>query len=134
MNKCVFCSIVSGEKEDFVIWENEKFMALLEIEPAKPGHCMLIPRQHIDYFFDLDDNLYAEMFTTAKKLAERLKVAMNVKRIGMAVVGFSVPHAHLHLIPLNKENELFPPSLFTKANLEELRMMQERIKAQLKDI
>jgi len=132
MTNCTFCDIIAGKKKDYKIWEDDKFIALLDIEPFRLGHCMLIPKKHIDYFFDLDDALYSEIFLAAKKLEGPLKKATNAKRIGIAVVSFSVPHAHLHLIPLHKENELFDPKLFTKAKHEELVEVQNKIIQRLK--
>lgn len=134
MYKCIFCDIAQHKREDYVVWEDEKFMAFLDINPANPGHCMLIPKNHVDYFFNLDDELYYGLFRTAKKLSEPLRLAMNAKRIGIAVVGFDVPHAHLHLVPLHGSNELFDPKKFTKATQEELKKTQNIIKQHINDL
>lgn len=124
---CRFCDIAQHKVQDYVIWENNNFLAFLDLNSAKEGHCMLVPKKHVDYFFDLDDNLYHEMFFVAKKLSEPLRQAMDAKRIGMAVVGFDVPHAHLHLVPLHGSNELFDPSKFRKLSQQELKNTQNKL-------
>ena len=134
MENCKFCDIVNGKVNDYKIWENDKFLVFLDATPANPGHCMLIPKKHVDYFFDLEDELYHELFKIAKKISEPLRIAMNAKRIGIAVVGFNVPHAHLHLVPLHGSNELFDPKMFNKANEEELKKIQEKLISHLKGI
>ena len=106
-------------------------MLLLDLFPAKSGTSMLIPKKHVDYFFDLDDGSYSALFMTAKRLSEVLRRAMNAKRIGIAIVGFEVPHAHLHLIPLHGPNEMFDPAKFVKASHEELRTAYEKIKKEM---
>ncbi|MEK6844502.1 MAG: HIT family protein [Nanoarchaeota archaeon] len=128
MINCKFCEIIEGKVEDYKLWENERFLLFLDINPIKPGHSMLIPKKHVDYFFNLDDELYLELFKIAKKLSEPLKIATNAERIGMGVVGFDIPHAHLHLIPLHKPNELLNSKLSKKANPEELKEIQIKIK------
>lgn len=92
---------------------------------------MIIPKKHVDYFFDLDDKLYIELFKTAKKLSEPIKKAVGAKRIGVAIVGFEIPHVHLHLIPLDGSNELFDPEKFNRAEHEELKEVQEKLKEAL---
>jgi len=134
MEECRFCDIINGKINDYKIWENDKFLAFLDVNPANAGHCMLIPKKHIDYFFELEDELYHELFLTAKKLSEPLRKAMGAKRIGIAVVGFDVPHAHLHLIPLHGSNELFDPAKFSKAEPEELKKVQTTLIESLKNI
>ena len=134
MDNCRFCQIAQKKVQDYVIYEDENFMAFLDVNPAKAGHCMLIPKKHTDYFFDLDDDLYFGLFKTAKKLSEPIKKTMGAKRIGIAVVGFDVPHAHLHLIPLHGSNELFDPKKFTRAKPEELKEIQEKLKRVLDSV
>jgi len=133
MIDCKFCEIING-KEDYKIWENNNFIAVLDIMPAKTGHIMIIPKKHIGDIFDLEEQLFSELFQTAKKLSEPLKKAMNAKRIGMVITGFAIPHAHLHLIPLHKSNELFDPLMFSRANSEELKYTQEILKKYFENI
>lgn len=134
MVNCRFCDIVNRKVSDYIIWEDEKFIAFLDSSPANPGHCMLIPKKHFDYFFDMDDELYQELFMTAKKLAEPLRKITNAKRIGIAVLGFSMPHAHLHLIPLHGPDELFDEGKLAKQTHEELQKTQNNLKEALKKI
>ena len=129
--KCRFCDIAAKKVEDYIIWENDNLLALLDIRPAKQGHCMLIPKKHIDYLFELDHELYSELFMAVKKLSEPLKKATNAKRIGIIVFGFEVPHAHVHLIPLSGSNELIDVNKFTKAKPEELKEIQDKIKGEI---
>src|SRR3989344_1352372 len=125
MTNCKFCDIAQHKTEDWVIWENEKFMALLDVNPAKQGHCLLIPKEHNEYLFSMNEKLYTEFLKTAKRLSEPLRKATNAKKIGLIVVGFDVPHTHIHLVPLHKSGELFDPKLFSKAKPEELKEVQE---------
>lgn len=124
METCKFCDIAQRKVEDYSIWENERFISFLDMNFANPGHCMLIPKEHTDYFFDLEDELYHELFHIARTLSVPLKKATNAKKIGIAVVGFDVPHAHLHLIPLHGSNELFDQTRFTKGSPKELEAMR----------
>lgn len=123
---CRFCDIITGA-DDYVVWQDELFLALLDTHPAKRGQLMIIPKKHVDYFFDMDEELCMELFKRARLLEEPLRKATNAQRIGLAVVGFSVPHAHLHLIPLHGPNELFDPSLFSEAEPEELKKVQKML-------
>lgn len=107
-NMCVFCSIIKGNIPSYHLWENKDFVAFLDIHPIKPGHILVIPKKHVDNVFDLDEKTYRDLFKTAKHLARPLKRAMKSKRIGMAIEGFGVPHVHLHLVPVNKGNEMNP--------------------------
>lgn len=125
---CKFCKIVEGEIEDYTLWEDDKFLLFLDLTPRNPGHSLLIPKKHVDYFFDLDDELYTQLFQTAKKLQVTLKKAMDAKRIGIAVVGFGMDHAHLHMVPLHGQNELFESFKSPEAKPEELKKVQEKIK------
>ena len=134
MDNCRFCQIAQKKVQDYIIWEDKDFIVLLDANPAKPGHCMIIPKKHTDYFFYLDDELYLKLFKIAKRLSEPLRKAMDAKRIGIAVVGFDVPHAHLHLIPLHGSNELFDHKKFTKAKPEELKNIQEKLKEVLDSV
>ena len=128
MDNCRFCQIAQKKVKDYVVWEDENFIAFLDINPAKAGHCMLIHKKHTDYFFDLEDESYLGLFKTAKKLSEPMRRAMDAKRIGIAVVGFDIPHAHLHLVSLHGSDELFDSKKFTKAKPDELKTVQEKLK------
>jgi histidine triad (HIT) family protein len=131
MENCLFCKIVKGELPSYKIWENERFLAFLDINPVKPGHTILIPKKHIDYIFDLKEPLYLEMFKIAKKLSKVIQQAVGSKKIGLAVEGIFIHHAHIHLIPVSKGNDLNPTKA-KKGNLKELLKIQEKIIIQIK--
>jgi len=106
--KCIFCNIIKGKQKSFKVWENRDFILLLVPQPINPGHIILITKKHIDYIFDLKEPLYSEIFRTAKKISFILKKLSQAKRIGLAIEGFGVRHIHIHLVPVNKGNELNP--------------------------
>jgi len=108
MENCIFCKILKQEIPCFKIWEDEKHLAFLDVNPMNPGHTLVVPKKHEDYLFDLSDKEYTELMLNAKKLAKVIKKKMNCKRGGLAVEGFGVPHIHVHLVPINKGNELNP--------------------------
>ncbi len=105
---CVFCKIVKGEIPCHKIYESNNYLCFLDINPITEGHVLLIPKKHIDYVFDMHRNEYSRLFLEAKMIAEKLKKATNVKRIGITIEGFAVPHVHIHLVPLTKGNQLNP--------------------------
>ena len=126
MNDCIFCKIVKGEIPCVKIWEDEKYLAFLDVNPVNPGHTLLIPKKHDDYLFNLSDDEYTELMLHAKVLARKLKEKLNPRRIGMAVEGFAVHHGHIHLIPLNQVNELNQQA--TNMNVEELNEIAQKIR------
>ena len=108
-----------------MVWEDEKTVLFLDIQPIKPGHLLLIPKKHVDSLFDLSDALYAGLFKRAKKIAPLLKESSGAKRVGLAVEGFGVPHAHVHLVPINSGQQLNPERA-KKMSEKKLRELQER--------
>jgi histidine triad (HIT) family protein len=106
MEDCVFCKIVEGKLPAHKIWEDEQFMAILDINPNTPGHTLLLPKIHEPYVFDLEPNLYSSLFNLAKKLSKPILEITKAKRIGVVIQGFTVPHVHLHLIPMNDVHDL----------------------------
>ncbi|MDJ0531933.1 MAG: HIT family protein [Xenococcaceae cyanobacterium MO_207.B15] len=122
----IFTKIINCKLPAFPLWENEYFIAILVPDPINPGHTLLIPKQQIDYIFDLPDELYNSMWQVAKWLAPFIQQAMQSKRIGIAVEGFGVPHVHVHLVPVNSGNELNPERA-TSASSEELTIVQNKI-------
>jgi histidine triad (HIT) family protein len=101
----IFTRIVNGEIPCHKIAETEEFLAFLDVFPCAPGHTLVIPKQEIDYIFDLDDALYAGLMQFSKKVAAAVEQAVPCKRIGIAVIGLEVPHAHVHLIPINNTSD-----------------------------
>lgn len=97
----IFSKIVSGEIPCYKIAENDEFLAFLDINPVQKGHTLVIPKQEIDYFFDIDDDMLQRMIIFAKNVARGLKSAIPCNRIALSVVGLEVPHAHIHLVPIN---------------------------------
>jgi histidine triad (HIT) family protein len=102
----IFTKIVNGEIPCYKIAEDENFLAFLDVNPNAIGHTLCIPKQEINKIFDLDDALYLGLMKFSKKIAIALEKAVPCKRIGMSVIGLEVPHAHVHLIPLNEMDEM----------------------------
>ncbi len=102
----IFSKIVAGDIPCYKIAEDDKFLAFLDILPLQKGHVLVIPKTEIDYIFDIEDDLLAEMMVFSKKVAKKIKAAFPCERIGVAVIGLEVPHAHIHLIPINKMDDM----------------------------
>jgi histidine triad (HIT) family protein len=128
----IFTRIIKGEIPCYKIAEDDQFLAFLDINPLAKGHTLVIPKQEIDYLFDLDDNLLAGMSIFAKKVAHAIGSVMDCKRVGVAVLGLEVPHAHIHLIPINSlyDIEFSRPKLQLTA--EEFKEIAEKIRGSLK--
>lgn len=105
-------------------------MAFLDAHPFNDGHTLLVTKKHVDDIFDLDDDLYSAMFLAAKRLTEPLKMVTNARRIGVAIEGLSVPHVHIHLVPIHKASDLNPQRA-GDASDEELAEICERIKKEI---
>jgi histidine triad (HIT) family protein len=125
----LFSKIVNGEIPCHKIAEDDKFFAFLDVFPLVAGHVLIVPKKETDYIFDIEDADLAEMLVFAKQIARVLKAAMPCKRIGVAVIGLEVPHAHIHLVPMNSADDLN----FTRPKLspstEELKQVAEKIRA-----
>ncbi|MEO5570766.1 MAG: HIT family protein [Bacteroidia bacterium] len=102
----IFTRIINGEIPFYKVAENEKFLAFLDINPLAKGHTLVIPKKEIDYIFDIDDELLAELFVFSKKTGQAIKKIVSCKRIGITVIGIEVPHAHVHLIPINSVSDM----------------------------
>lgn len=102
----IFSKIAAGEIPSYKVAADDKHYAFLDINPVAPGHVLVIPRKETDYIFDIDDKEYQEYTLFAKRVAQALKEAMPCKRIGVAVMGLEVSHAHIHLIPMNSESDM----------------------------
>ena len=102
----IFSRIVAGEIPCYKIAENDKFFAFFDISPLTPGHTLVIPKKEEDYIFDISDADLAEMIVFAKKIAVAIKKAIPCKKVGVAVIGLEVPHAHIHLVPMQKEGDI----------------------------
>lgn len=102
----IFSRIVAGEIPCHKVAENEEFFAFLDINPVAMGHTLVIPKNEVDYIFDLDDAFLGRMMAFAKRVARAQEAVIPCKRVGMAVMGLEVPHAHIHLIPITKESDM----------------------------
>ena len=107
----IFSRIIAGEIPCYKVAEDERFFAFLDINPLVKGHTLVIPKQEIDYIFDLSDDDLAAMHVFAKSVARAIEKAVPCKRVGVAVMGLEVPHAHIHLIPINKESDMIISNL-----------------------
>lgn len=105
---CIFCSIVSGELPATKVYEDARHVAFFPLEQINLGHLLLVPKDHTDYLFDIPHQAYLELWSVASRIAQALRSVTDAKRVGVAVEGFSVPHAHIHLVPVNHGNELNP--------------------------
>jgi histidine triad (HIT) family protein len=127
----IFTRIVRGEIPCYKIAENDKFLAFLDINPLAAGHTLVIPKKETDYIFDLEDDIIGEMMVFAKKVALAIDQSVSCKRVGIAVLGLEVPHAHIHLIPINNLGDINfgnPKLNFTP---EEYKSIAEKIRAAL---
>ena len=130
MENCVFCRIIEGVEPAHRVHESEDFLAFLTIRPCNPGHTLLIPKTHVDYVFDLEEPFYSIIFRAAKQLSGPVKRATGAKRVGVAIEGLSVPHVHLHLVPLHHAAEL-DPHRHVEQTQHELAEMAERIRKEI---
>jgi len=120
----IFSKIISGEIPSYKIAENEHFFALLDIAPLVKGHVLVVPKIEVDKLFDLSDEYLSEMLVFAKPIAKAIEKSFDCKRCGICGVGLEVPHAHLHLVPINTANDLNftrPKLSVSKEELEEIR-------------
>lgn len=127
----IFTKIVNGEIPCYKIAENDKFFAFLDINPLAAGHTLVIPKQETDYIFHLEDDLLADMIVFAKKLAVAIEGVVPCKRVGLAVLGLEVPHAHIHLVPVNSEADISFGKKRIKLTDEEFSMLAEEIRTRI---
>lgn len=127
----IFSRIIAGEIPSYKIAEDEQFFAFLDIFPLAEGHVLVIPKTETDKFFDLDDSYLSKMLLFAKPIAHAIENAFDCNRCGISVVGLEVPHAHLHLIPINSADDLNFTRSKLKLTPEELKAAQQKILQQL---
>lgn len=128
----LFSKIIAGEIPSFKIAENEKFFAFLDIFPLRQGHVLVIPKVEVDKFFDLDDSYLSEMLVFARPIAHAIEKAFRCDRCGISVIGLEVPHAHMHLVPINSANDLNFTQHKGKGSDEQLKEVQRKILEELK--
>lgn len=127
----IFTKIIAGEIPAHKILENERYLAFLDVRPVNPGHTLVIPKREIDYVFDIEDEWLGGLLIFAKKVAKAIGKAVPCKKVGVMIAGLEVPHAHIHLIPINSISDLN----FTRAKsatAEELASTAAKIRANLK--
>lgn len=127
----IFSKIVAGDIPAHKVAETEDFLAFLDISPLVLGHTLVIPKKEVDYIFDVDDELYQGLMLFAKRVAEGIKRAFPCDRVGVAVIGLEVPHAHVHLIPINQMNDMNFANPKLKLSQEELAEVAAKIRAEL---
>jgi len=119
----IFTKIINGELPAYKVAENEKFLAFLDISPIAKGHTLVIPKTEVDYIFNIEDELLAEMWLFAKKVALKIENAIPCQRVGVAVIGLEVPHAHIHLVPINHVGDINfsqPKLSFTQEEMKDI--------------
>lgn len=106
MGDSIFTNIINGKTPSYKIAENDKFIAFLDIMPLKRGHALVVPKNQIDYIYDLSDEILSELMVFSKIVAKKIEAKIECRRIGVAVIGLEVPHAHVHLIPINSVSDM----------------------------
>ena len=124
----IFSKIAAGEIPSYKCAENEKFYAFLDINPLVKGHTLVIPRREVDYIFDMDDDELAEFQVFAKKVAKAIKAAFPCKKVAEVVLGLEVPHAHIHLIPMQSEQDVYFRREKLKLSEEEFKEIAAKIR------
>ena len=123
----IFSKIIAGEIPCYKIAEDDRFFAFLDINPLAKGHTLVVPKQETDYIFDLDNDTLSGMVVFAKQVAEAIEKAIPCKRVGLTVIGLEVPHAHIHLVPINKESDIYFGSPKLKLESEEFQSIAQSI-------
>jgi histidine triad (HIT) family protein len=123
----IFSKIIKGEIPCFKVAENDKFLAFLDIQPLVQGHVLVIPKLEVDYIFDIEDDLLSEMIIFSKLVSKKIKSAFPCKKIGLTVIGLEVPHAHIHLIPINSINDMNFANEKLKLTRDQLIEISEKI-------
>ncbi len=123
----IFSKIIAGEIPCYKVAETEDFLAFLDVRPVVRGHVLCIPKKEVDYIFDLDNEEYAKLFLFSKIVATGLKKVVECKKIGVSVVGLEVPHAHIHLIPMNNIDDMSFTKERVELSAEEFKALAEKI-------
>ncbi len=127
----IFSKIIAGEIPSYKIAENDKFFAFLDIFPLTEGHVLVVPKLEVDKFFDIPEDYLAEMLVFTRPIARAIEASFPCNRCGMAVVGLEVPHAHMHLVPINDIDDLNFTRGKKKLSPEQLKAVQEKILSNL---
>ncbi len=124
----IFTRIINGEIPCFKVAEDDKFLAFLDINPISKGHVLVIPKLEVDYIFDIEDELLAQFMMFAKSVAKKIKIAFPCEKVGVTVIGLEVPHAHIHLVPMNKLNDMNFSNPKLQLSMDELESIAESIR------
>ena len=126
----IFIKIIKREIPAYIIEENEEFIAFLDVSPLAKGHTLVIPKKQVDYIFDLDEETHSKLWKFAKQVSFKVNSAIECKRVGVAVIGLEVPHAHIHLVPLNNVGDInFSREKLNLSESEFIEIQQQILKA-----
>lgn len=128
----IFTRIINGEIPCYRVAENDRYIAFLDVRPLKTGHTLVVPKTEVDYIFDMDDKALSGMMIFAGKVARAMKEVIECKRIGVAVIGLEVPHAHIHLIPISREGDMLFTNPRVSLSPEENERLAKEIGARVK--
>lgn len=128
----IFTKIVNGELPAYKLAEDDRFLAFLDINPLAKGHTLVIPKKEVDYIFDIEDELYKDLFAFAKKVGRAIDAAIPCERVGITVIGLEIAHAHVHLIPINTIYDMDFKQPKLKLSEDEFEEIADRIRARIK--
>jgi len=131
MSKTIFSKIIDREIPGYIVAEDNHFIAFLDINPLSVGHTLVVPKKETDYFFDVDDSTLSALMVFAKRVSAAIKKTVNCKRVGVVVIGFEVPHAHLHLVPMNHMGDINFANPKLKLSKEEFEKVLEEVRSNL---
>lgn len=127
----IFSKIIAGEIPSYKVAEDENFYAFLDINPVNRGHTLVVPKKEVDYIFDIDDELLGKMITFSKKVAKAIKKAIPCKKVGVTVLGLEVPHAHIHLVPLQQEGDMDFKNKISNPDPAKMKELSEAISSNI---
>jgi histidine triad (HIT) family protein len=123
----IFSKLISGELPSYKVFEDDNFFAFLDIRPMVKGHTLVIPKKETDYIFDIEDEEYTSLMLTAKKIAKAIKIVVPCTKVGMTVIGLEVPHAHIHLMPVNAVGDMSFKNPVVELSTAEFQQLAEDI-------
>lgn len=127
----IFSKIIAGEIPSYKVAEDENFYAFLDINPVNRGHTLVVPKKEVDYIFDIDDELLGKMIIFSKKVAKAIKKAIPCKKVGVTVLGLEVPHAHIHLVPLQQEGDMDFKNKISNPDATKMKELSEAISSNM---
>jgi histidine triad (HIT) family protein len=130
----IFSRIINGELPGRFVWRDDRVVAFLSIEPMRPGHVLVVPRDEIDHWIDLEPELAAHVFVVAQQIGRAQQQEWNPRRIGVMIVGDEVPHVHLHVVPINTASELSFATIDRSPAADDLDDAADRIRARLREL